>query len=69
MAASTSKKNVPRGPVLNKKMKPVKLNKNIIITSKLWNRQQTTGDRRNMKDVEKTQVFGVRSKERSLTNM
>jgi hypothetical protein len=69
MAASTSKKNVPRGPVLNKKMKPVKLNKNIIITSKLWNRQQTTGDRRNMKDVEKTQVFGVRSKERGLTNM
>jgi hypothetical protein len=39
MATPTSKKNVPRDPVLDKKMKRVKLNKDIIIKSELFNRQ------------------------------
>jgi hypothetical protein len=39
MAAPTSKKNIPHDPVLDKKMKRVKLNKDIIIKSELFNRQ------------------------------
>jgi hypothetical protein len=38
MATLTSKKNVPCDPILNKKMKRVKLNKDIIIKSKFLNR-------------------------------
>jgi hypothetical protein len=39
MATPTSKKNVPCGSILYKKMKRVKLNKDIIIKGELFNRQ------------------------------
>jgi hypothetical protein len=69
MATPTSKKNVPRDPVLNKKMKRVKLNKDIIIKSELFNRQQITSDRGNTENITKMNGLRCTGKKGCLANM
>jgi hypothetical protein len=57
MATPTSKKNVPRDSVLNKKMKGVKLNKDVIINCKFLHRKEITSDRRDTKHIKKANIF------------
>jgi hypothetical protein len=69
MAKTTSKQNGPRVPILDEKMKTMKFSKDIIITSKLRDRQQTTCGGRNTKNITKMQIARIMCKEGSLTNM
>jgi hypothetical protein len=69
MAKTTSKQNGSRVPILDEKMKTMKFSKDIIITSKLRNRQQTTCGRRNTKNITEMQGTRVMCEKRSLTNM
>ena len=70
MAATTPKKNVPRGQILNKKIKRVKFDKNIIIMREFRNRKQITCERWNSKDITKVEFpIGMSSRKRCLTNM
>jgi hypothetical protein len=69
MAKTTSKQNDSHVPILDEKVKTMKFSKDIIITSKLRNRQQTTCGGRNTKNITKMQVARVMCKKGSLTNM
>ena len=66
---TTAKQNDPRVPILDKETKRVKLSKDIIITCKLRNGQQTTCSRGNSEDIRKMQRAKIVCKERGLTNM
>jgi hypothetical protein len=69
MVIPSSKKNVPGDSILNKKMKGVKLNKDVIINCKFLHRKEIASDRRDTKHIKKANMFrGVRKK-RCLANV
>jgi hypothetical protein len=53
---ATPKKNVPRGSVLDKNIRRVKFNKDIIIGGKFLNGKKIASDQGNMKNITKVKL-------------
>jgi hypothetical protein len=69
LVASTSKEYVPCDSVLDKDIKRVKFNKDIIITSKFRNGEKIMSDRGNMENITKMKCTRWWCKKWCLTNM
>jgi hypothetical protein len=54
--AATSKKNVPRGSVLDKNIRRVKFNKDIIISGNFLNGKQIVSEQGNTKNITKVKL-------------